>query len=147
MTHLAEFAGLFAAAFLAATVMPFQSEAVLAGVVSAERHPLWPLVVVASAGNVLGSIANWCPGRSLARLEGHRWFPVERERVAEAEGWYRRCGRWSLLLSWVPVIGDPLAVVAGVLRDPLPVFVVPVAVAKTGRYVAVAALADAWVRA
>lgn len=147
MTHFAELAGLFAAAFLAATVLPFQSEAVLAGMVLAGRHPIWSLVAVAGAGNVLGSVVNWCLGRSIARFEGRRWFPVGCERVAEAEGWYRRYGRWSLLLSWVPVVGDPLTVVAGVLREPLPVFIVLVAVAKTGRYVVVATLADAWARA
>lgn len=143
---LTELTGLFVAAFFAATVFPFQSELVLAGMVLAERHPVWSLVAVASVGNVLGSIVNWCLGRFIARFEGRRWFPVKREQVARAEGWYRRYGRWSLLFSWAPVIGDPLTIVAGVLREPLPVFVVLVTLAKVGRYVAVATLADAWVQ-
>ena len=144
--HLAELAGLFAAALLAATIFPFQSEVVLAGMILAERHPIWRLIAVASVGNVLGSIVNWFLGRFIARFQGRRWFPVKREQVAKAEGWYRRYGRWSLLLSWAPVIGDPLTVVAGVLREPLPVFIILVTVAKVGRYVVVATLADAWVR-
>ncbi|WP_367166004.1 YqaA family protein, partial [Mesorhizobium sp.] len=55
-----------------------------------------------------------------------------------ATGWYRRYGRWSLLLSWMPIIGDPLTVVAGVLREPLWSFVAIVALAKISRYLAVA---------
>ena len=145
--HSTELAGLFAAAFLAATIFPFQSEVVLAGMVLAERAPVWLLVAVASVGNVLGSIVNWLLGRFIARFERRRWFPLSREQAARAEGWYRRYGRWSLLFSWVPVIGDPLTIVAGVLREPLPVFVVLVTLAKAGRYAVVAMLADAWVQA
>ena len=147
MAHLAEFAGLFAVAFLAATVLPAQSEVLLAGMVLAEHYPAWALVAVASAGNVLGSVVNWVLGRFIARLEGKCWFPVGREQVAKAEGWYRRWGRWSLLLSWAPLIGDPLTVVAGVLREPLPVFVLLVTLAKVARYVVVAWLADTWAQA
>lgn len=146
MTQLAELAGLFAVAFLAATIFPAQSEILLAGMVIAERHPTWVLVAVASAGNIAGSIVNWVLGRFIARLEGRRWFPVNRAQVAKAERWYRRWGKWSLLLSWAPIIGDPLTVVAGVLREPLPIFIVLVTIAKVGRYVAVALLADAWVQ-
>lgn len=147
MGQLAELAGLFAVAFLAATIFPAQSEILLAGMVAAERHPVWALVAVASAGNIAGSMVNWVLGRFIARFEGRRWFPVSREQVARAERWYRRWGKWSLLLSWAPVIGDPLTVVAGVLREPLPAFVVLVTLAKLGRYVAVALLADAWLQA
>jgi membrane protein YqaA with SNARE-associated domain len=144
MVHLTEFAGLFAVTFLAATVLPAQSEILLAGMVLAEHYPAWALVAVASAGNVLGSVVNWVLGPFMARFEGRRWLPVGREQVAKAEGWYHRWGKWSLLLSWAPFIGDPLTVVAGVLREPLPVFLALVTVAKVGRYIAVAALANAY---
>lgn len=146
MIHLTEFAGLFAVAFLAATIFPAQSEILLAGMVLAEHYPAWALVAVASAGNVLGSVVNWLLGRFIARFEDRRWFPVSREQVAKAEGWYQRWGKWSLLLSWAPIIGDPLTVVAGVLREPLPVFVLLVTIAKVGRYMAVAWLAGAYVQ-
>ena len=108
------------------------------------RYDIPALIAVASAGNVLGSLVNWALGRSIAHFENRRWFPVSREGVAKAEAWYRRYGCWSLLLSWVPVIGDPLTVVAGVLREPLPVFLALVTIAKVGRYIAVAALASRW---
>ena len=80
----------------------------------------------------------------MAQFEGRRWFPLSWERMARAEGWYRRYGRWSLLLSWVPLIGYPLTLAAGVMREPLPVFVLFVGLAKTTRYFAVAALTFGW---
>ena len=122
MEHLAQYAGLFAAAFLSATVLPFQSEVVLFGLLLTEHYRWWLLVVVASAGNTLGSVVNWVLGRFIAHFEDRPWFPVNRARVARAEAWYHRYGRWSLLLSWLPFIGDPLTIVAGVLREPFPVF-------------------------
>jgi membrane protein YqaA with SNARE-associated domain len=147
MVHLTEFTGLFSVAFLAATVFPAQSEILLAGMVMAEHYPAYALVAVASAGNVLGSVVNWLLGRFIAHFEGSRWFPLKREQVAKAEGWYQRWGKWSLLLSWAPFVGDPLTIVAGVLREPLPVFVLLVTLAKVGRYIVVAWLADSWVQA
>lgn len=144
MAHLTEFAGLFLVAFLAATILPAQSEVLLAGMVLTRHYPASALVLVATAGNVLGSVVNWLLGRFLAEFEERRWFPVRHEQVARAERWYHRWGKWSLLLSWAPFIGDPLTVVAGVLREPLPVFLVLVTLAKLGRYIAVAWLTDGW---
>lgn len=144
MVHLTEFAGLFLVCFLAATVLPAQSEILLAGMVLAQHYPAWALIAVATVGNVLGSTVNWLLGRYLAHFEGRRWFPVKREQMHRAEGWYRRWGKWSLLLSWAPFIGDPLTLVAGVLREPLPIFLALVALAKLGRYILVAWLAEGW---
>jgi membrane protein YqaA with SNARE-associated domain len=144
MGHIAEYAGLFAAAFLSATVLPFPSEVVLFGLLLTEHYQWWLLILVASIGNTLGSAVNWLLGRLLAQFEDRPWFPVKRETILRAEKWYHRYGRWSLLLSWLPFIGDPLTVVAGVLREPFPVFLVLVALAKTARYFAVAAIAFGW---
>ena len=144
MGHLAVYAGLFAAALAAATVLPVQSEVVLIPLLLGEHYPPWLLVLVASLGNTLGSAVNWALGRLLARFEHQRWFPVRRQTIARAEAWYHRHGRWSLLLSWLPVIGDPLTIVAGVLREPFPVFLFLVAIAKTARYVAVVAITQGW---
>ncbi|MBN9080664.1 MAG: hypothetical protein BGP04_20540 [Rhizobiales bacterium 62-17] len=133
------YATLFATAFLAATILPFSSEVVLAGYLATSDRPWAMLIAVASLGNVLGSITNWILGRGLTAFRNKRWFPVDAAALARAEGWYHRYGRWSLLLSWVPVIGDPLTVIAGFLREPLWIFVLIVGAVKVARYLAVAA--------
>jgi membrane protein YqaA with SNARE-associated domain len=140
VNHLPDYAGLFAAAFLSATVLPFQSEVVLFGLLVSQHYTWWLLVLVASVGNSLGSAANWLLGLLLTRFEDRPWFPVKRETIKRAEDWYHRYGRWSLLLSWLPFIGDPLTIVAGVLREPFPVFIAIVFIAKTARYFAVVAI-------
>jgi len=83
-------------------------------------------------------------GRYIEHFRDRRWFPVKPAALGRAEGWYHRYGRWSLLLSWAPVIGDPLTLVAGVLREPLPFFLLIVTLAKLGRYLVVAAAVRYW---
>ena len=131
---------LFTAALVSATLFPGQSEALLAAMLQVTRTP-WLLVAIASAGNTLGSVINWLLGRGIEHFRGRRWFPLRGEKLDRAQRWYQRYGKWSLLLSWAPVIGDPLTVVAGVLREPLPVFLLLVAIAKTVRYVVIALIA------
>ncbi len=137
---LGVYAGLFMAAFAAASLLPAQSEALLVGLLLAAVHPVWVLIAVASLGNVLGSVLNWVIGRSVERYRERRWFPVTPARLEQAQGVYARIGYWSLLLSWVPVIGDPLTLIAGVLREPLWRFLLLVTLAKTGRYLVLTAL-------
>jgi membrane protein YqaA with SNARE-associated domain len=130
-------------AFLAATLLPAQSEAALVGLLMLDRYPALVLLAVASAGNVLGSCVNYGLGRFLA--QSTRWQrlvnPSHRQR---AENWYRRYGKWSLLASWLPIIGDPLTIIAGALRESFMVFLAFVTVAKVGRYLALFALHVAW---
>lgn len=134
MTPLAAYAGLFAASFLAATVFPFQSEAVLVGLLLVGDFP-WPmLLAVATVGNVLGAVVNWGLGRFFVHFRDRRWFPVKPATYAKVERWYGRYGVWSLLFAWLPIVGDPLTVVAGALRANLALFVVLVTVGKLGRY-------------
>ena len=132
-----EYLGLFFAALLAATLLPAQSEALLV-VLLLDGHPAWALLLAASCGNVLGSLLNWCLGRGIARFGGRRWFPLSAKALERAGQRYRRWGHWSLLLSWVPVIGDPLTVVAGGMREPLWRFLLLVGLAKSGRYLVLA---------
>ncbi len=126
--------GLFVAAFLAATPVPFQSEVVFLGLQAAGSETLW-LVVVASVGNTLGSCVTYGLGRWLSDQRDHRWFPLKPARMARAEVWWARRGLWLLLLSWAP-FGDMIVALSGVLRVPFPVFLLLVAIAKTGRYIA-----------
>ncbi|KIN72895.1 YqaA family protein [Sulfitobacter guttiformis] len=137
--------GLFLSALVAATVLPMQSEAVLAGLLLGEGHAVTALLVVATLGNVLGSVINWVLGRYLLRFKDRRWFPFTDQQLARAQGWYRRYGRWSLLGSWLPVVGDPLTVVAGLMREPLVPFVVLVTLAKGMRYIVLAGIVLSWV--
>ncbi|MCW5687652.1 MAG: DedA family protein [Pseudolabrys sp.] len=140
MATFAVYSGLFFTALDAATILPAQSEALLAGLLLTGDYSMWALIAVASAGNVLGSVINWLLGRGIERFRDRRWFPVKPGALTRAERWYHRYGRWSLLLSWAPFIGDPLTVVAGVLREPLPVFLALVTIAKVGRYLVLAAV-------
>lgn len=140
LADLAAIAGLFLAALAAATILPMQSEAVLVGLLVSGTYPVWLLVMVASLGNVLGSVVNWLIGRGIERYRDRRWFPVSPAALDRAQGWYRRYGKWSLLLSWAPVVGDPLTVVAGLAREPFPIFLILVAIAKAGRYLVLAAV-------
>jgi membrane protein YqaA with SNARE-associated domain len=137
---------LFFAAFVAATILPMQSEALLAGLLMMKQYSPWLLLTVASAGNVLGSVANWLVGRGIERYRHKRWFPASEKQLERASNWYRRYGRWSLLLSWVPIVGDPLTVVAGVLRERFLIFLLLVTIAKVGRYLVIAAVILQWYR-
>lgn len=129
-------AGLFFAALLAATPIPFNSEVAFIAM-QAAGWPALTLVAVASVGNVLGSCVTYAMGRGLGHYRDHPRFPIRPAQMARAEDWFRRWGLWSLLLAWAPG-GDVLVAVAGLLRVPFPVFLLLVAIAKTGRYVVLA---------
>lgn len=134
MWDISAYLGLFLAAFGAATLLPLQSEAVLAGLLLAGQQPIASLLLVATAGNVLGSALNWLLGRYLEHWRDKPWFPVSADRLQRAQQAYHRYGRWSLLLSWVPIIGDPLTLIAGVMREPFWSFFLIVLLAKAARY-------------
>lgn len=132
------YAGLFVLALLAATLLPMQSEAGLVALLLTDSYSVSGLLLAAIAGNTLGSTINWWLGRSLSRFQQRRWFPVTPAQLQRAQLWYQRYGRWSLLLSWLPIVGDPLTLVAGVLREPLPSFLLLVLLAKSARYLLLA---------
>lgn len=129
---------LFLSAFAAATLVPAQSEALLVAMLLAGDRAPDLLLIVATAGNVLGSGVNWGIGRFLSGLAGRRWFPVSPRALDRARGWYGRYGWPSLFLSWVPVIGDPITVAAGLMREPAWRFLLVVTLAKGARYLALA---------
>lgn len=145
MLDFGVYAGLFGLSFLAATILPAQSEIGLAALILSEDYSLSMLIIFASIGNTLGAVVNWVIGLYVNQLKDKKWFPAKPEQLDKATGWYHKYGRWSLLLSWAPFIGDPLTLAAGVLREPFWSFFILVAIAKTGRYIIVAALTLHWI--
>ncbi|QXI55853.1 YqaA family protein [Pseudomonas alvandae] len=128
------YVGLFLTAFGAATLLPLQSEALLVGLVLSERQAAWLLMGIATLGNVLGSLVNWWLGTRLEQFKDRRWFPVSPSHLDKARRHYQRYGYWSLLLSWLPIIGDPLTLMAGVMGEPWRRFLLIVTLAKGLRY-------------
>lgn len=127
---------LFGSAFLAATILPFYSEVLLYALLREGFDPLL-LVIVATLGNTLGAVVNWVLGLYLLHFQDRRWFYFSREQIDKAQRWYRRYGFWSLLLAWMPVGGDALTLIAGIMRVRLWLFLVLVGTGKALRYVSV----------
>ncbi len=125
---------LFLSAFGAATLLPLQSEAVLVSSLHYSGYAPWLLILVASVGNILGSTVNWYLGRSLLRFQHKRWFAFSPQQIAKSQALYAKYGSGLLLLSWVPVIGDPLTLIAGFLKESWWRFLILVSIAKVSRY-------------
>jgi len=134
--------GLFATAFLAASLIPVSSEVALAVLSKAKGFDIWLLVAVATAGNTLGSIVNWILGRYCLHWRDQRWFPIKPAMLTLATERFHRYGLWSLLLAWLPIVGDPLTFAAGVLGVRFPIFIALVAIGKVARYITIVALAQ-----
>lgn len=128
--------GLFLSAFLAATILPLSSEVVLSALLLNGLSPI-SLVMIATVGNVLGSIINYVMGRWLGLHVIKRWLRLSDQEFDKAEQRFAKYGLWSLCLAWVPVIGDPLTVMAGVLRVRFIWFLLLVTLGKLGRYVVI----------
>ena len=126
---------LFLSCFLSATILPGQSEIVLTALIMSGNYSLIFLIFIASVGNILGSIVNWFLGIKIKKIIHKIWFPASESQLKKATNWYRKYGSWSLLLSWVPFIGDPLTIVAGICKMRFLLFLLIVTIAKTFRYI------------
>lgn len=124
---------LFITGFIAATLLPASSELLLLALFQQGLNPML-LWLSATAGNTLGSCVNWYLGREILRFRNRRWFPVSSDSLQRAQQHFKRYGYWSLLFAWLPVVGDPLTFVAGILRMRFSVFVVLVLAGKGLRY-------------
>ena len=130
MTYLS----LFLISFLAATILPFSSELTLAGLMLTSNYDNFLLLIVASLGNVLGSVVNWILGFYSRNLSKKRWFPFKDKQIKKSSKWFNKFGKWSLLFVWVPIIGDPLTLAAGLLRVRFIEFFILVTIGKVSRY-------------
>jgi membrane protein YqaA with SNARE-associated domain len=125
--------GLFGVSLLAATVLPAYSEVAFAGLLAAGHDPL-ALWAWATAGNTLGSAVNWVLARFLLRYQDRRWFPFRGAQLERAQAWFQRYGAWSLLFAWLPVGGDALTFVAGLMRLRFDLFILLTGIGKGTRY-------------
>ena len=134
---LAIYFGLFWNAFIAATLLPAFSEIALASLIAKGTGLPLVLFFAATAGNVAGSALNWWLGSRLVDFKDKRWFPFSEKTIARASTHFSHYGRWSLLFAWLPIVGDPLTLVAGVLNTPFTSFIFLVSVGKAARYGAI----------
>ena len=121
----------------AATILPFSSELTLAGLIATLDYDNLLLLIAASFGNVLGSVVNWALGSYSRNLTTKKWFPFKETQIERSSKWFRKFGKWSLLFAWVPVVGDPLTLVAGILRVKFIDFIILVEIGKVSRYLIV----------
>ena len=128
---------LFVISFLAATILPFSSELTLLGLIATSNYDNLLLLIVASFGNILGSVINWALGFYSRNLTTKKWFPFKDKQIKKSSQWFSKYGKWSLLFAWVPIIGDPLTLVAGLLRVRFLEFLILVMIGKISRYLVI----------
>lgn len=127
---------LFLSAFVSATLFPLGSEALLIYDIK-QGYNIYLLLLFATVGNVLGSCVNYYLG-----LKGEEFLEkknyLKKEKVQKYKNFFDKYGSFSLLLSWAPVIGDPLTFIAGILKYDFKKFLLLVTIAKFGRYLFIA---------
>ena len=128
---------LFVISFLAATILPLSSELTLAGLIATSNYDNLLLLIVASFGNILGSVVNWILGFYSRNLSKKNWFLFKDEQIKKSSKWFNKFGKWSLLFAWVPIVGDPLTLAAGLLRVRFLEFLILVTIGKVSRYVVI----------
>jgi membrane protein YqaA with SNARE-associated domain len=128
---------LFIISFLAATILPFSSELTLAGLIATSNYDNLLLLIFASFGNILGSVVNWVLGFYSRNLITKKWFPFKDKQIENSSKWFDKFGKWLLLFAWVPIIGDPLTLAAGLLRIKFKEFLILVTIGKVSRYVVI----------
>ena len=128
---------LFTVSFMVATIVPFGSEIYFATLLAMNNHNSLLLLIAASTGNILGSVFNWICGYYVANIIKKKWVPINQNHINKATNFFLKYGKWSLLLSWVPFIGDPLTFAAGTLRYSFLPFLILVSIGKTARYLVI----------
>jgi membrane protein YqaA with SNARE-associated domain len=109
----------------------------LTSLILLKKYNIWFLLLSASLGNILGSVFNWMCGYYAMFFVKKKWLPIGKKQIDKASLLFSKYGKWSLLLSWVPFIGDPITFVAGTLRYSFLPFLLLVSIGKIGRYLIV----------
>ena len=128
---------LLTVSFMVATIIPFGSEMYFGTLLSLGKYNSFLLLVSASVGNILGSVFNWVCGYYVNYFIKKPWFPISENKIQKGIEIFNKYGKWCLLLSWVPFIGDPITFVAGTLRYSLIPFVILVSIGKVSRYLVI----------
>ncbi len=131
---------LFFSSFFAATLFPAQSEIILATINIANNHNRFLLVFIATFGNVLGSLTNWLIGFYLLKFKDKKWFLIKDQQIDKYSKIYQKFGIWSLLFAWLPVIGDPLTLIAGIFKTNIWPFITLVTIGKLSRYLLIVSI-------
>ena len=119
---------------MVATIVPFGSEIYLMSLLLTDKYNTFFLLMIASFGNILGSVFNWVCGFYASYFMKKKWFPIKKDQIKKASIIFSKYGKWSLLLSWVPFIGDPITFIAGSLKYSFIPFLILVSIGKIGRY-------------
>ncbi len=124
---------LFLSAFIAATFLPMYSEVVLATLLLQGEAPalVW---IVATTGNTLGSVVNWWLGRYCLHFKDRRWFPINTNKLSRSQAWFQKYGVWSLLFAWLPIVGDALPFIAGMMNTRFSIMLILTFIGKGARY-------------
>jgi|TARA_B110000196_G_scaffold263181_1_gene235310 membrane protein YqaA with SNARE-associated domain len=122
---------------MVATIVPFGSEAFLVSLILIDKYNIFILLFAASLGNILGSVFNWICGYYSIYFIRKKWFPISKKKMDKASFYFKKYGKWSLLFSWVPFMGDPITFVAGSFKYSFLPFLILVSIGKTGRYIVV----------
>lgn len=130
------YGGLFVGAILAGSVLPFNSESVMAALYVAGLDP-WGLIFWGSLGNIIGSVINYFIGR-MGKMEWiERYLKVKREKLERAQRWVAKYGAWMGLLAWIPLLGSAITVALGLMRSNIPLTFTAISIGKITRYVLV----------
>jgi len=128
---------LFFSALISSTLFPGGSEALLVYRLQETTNNPYILVLTVTLGNVLGSVITYYMGKYGFQMS-HEWFQISDKKVKHAEQQFNRWGAPALLFAWLPIIGDPLCLIAGSLRYPFLTFVILIGIGKLARYACLA---------
>lgn len=131
--------GLFIGCLLAATIVPFSSEALVAGAMLLD-YDLWVIVLVAAFGNTAGGMISFLMGWFCKWEWLEKWFKVKREKLMRVHDRVGKYGLWAALLTWMPVVGDLIAIAMGLLRLNPWWTMLLMFMGKLGRYIVAATL-------
>jgi len=130
-----EYISIFFLSFLAATIIPFSSEIGLLSYIAPGQFNNELLLIFASSGNILGSCVNYILGIYIIKFKTKSWFPFKDNQIIKATNWFNKFGIYSLFFAFLPIVGDPLTLIAGMLRVSFIKFIILVSLGKILRYI------------